>query len=814
MLLLKIPKKFNFCCVLFFVFWFLLDASFAQQKTIAQAPAKPAGFKLFFEKVYLQTDRNLYASGDNIWFKAYLVNGLSTSLTNTSNNLYVELISPEAEIVNREIVRLDKGLGNGDFKLADTLADGNYRLRAYTNWMRNFGDNFVFEKAIAIHHIPGSSVGKAPAQRNKKTPVKTVSNDFDNGTIRFFPEGGSLIQDVQSIIGFKAENNNGSGLKVIGSIISSKGDTVSRFQSTPSGMGSFAFLPVAGLQYQVKGAFSNGKPFTKALPAALPKGFSLHLNVADTANITAIISTNAATLADVQEKEITLAGRHGDQTRFNVKIKINGLETDVKIARNNFPAGIASITLYDEQQRPNCERLFYVEGNETVTLTILPDKRSYQSKEEVTLHLKTTNQNQQPVAANVSLGVVDAGILPEEQRSIQSYFLLESEVKGKIENAAQYFDKNNANRYKQLDVLLLTQGWRDFVWKRLADTTLKISYLPEPGFTITGRLRDKLADKPQPNMTVTLFAPGAKDNKLFTTKTAADGKYFLDGIQLYGTQPIRLSAHDDKGKKTGLILLDTISTKAMAVQAVREPAVTDTKQLLAFNQAVEKREPPHFNMSDTLRLKGVTVTEAAQTVTLRDQTVQTFGYPDYNFDITKADYTYQDLQDFLVHKVPGAQSNPDTSTGVVFYSGGKKITPRFIVQRREDVFERLDYYSLTMDVVVRVSVRHLVGMGGTDVFLIYLTLKPEAFEKKEFYLINADVNGYYEAREFYTPKNSISKADLRTTIFWKPNITTDANGEAIVHFTNAEQKTRVRIIAEGITTQGVPVAGKAEYPVQ
>ncbi|MVN23436.1 MG2 domain-containing protein [Mucilaginibacter arboris] len=807
------PQNFNFRFILCCAFCFLLDASFAQQKPVMPGAAKPAGFKLFFEKVYLQTDRNLYASGDNLWFKAYLVNGLSTSLTNTSNNLDVELISPEATIISREIIRMDNGLGNGDFKLSDTIPDGNYRLRAYTNWMRNFGDNFVFEKAIAIHHIPGSATGKSVAT-HKKTPVKTVLANAGNGTIRFFPEGGLLVQDVQSIIGFKAEDDNSNGLKVSGSIISSKGDTVSRFQSAASGMGSFAFLPAAGLQYQVKGVFSNGHSFTESLPAALPKGFSLHLNVADTATVTATISTNAATLADMQGKELILAGKHGTQVCFGTKIKISGLETTVKVAKNSFPAGVAAITLYDEQLHPTAERLIYVEGNDNITLSILSDKRSYQPKDGVTLHLKTTNQNQQPVSASLSLAAVDAGILPEEQRNIQSYFLLESEVRGKIENAAQYFDKNNPNRYKQLDALLLTQGWRNFIWKRLADTALKISYLPEPGFTITGRLRDRLADKPQANMNITLFAAGAKDGKLFTTRTASDGKYFLDGIQFYGPQTIRLSARDEKGKKTGMILLDTISGRAMAVQPVREPTPTSPQQLMAFNQAIEKREPAHLSMNDTLQLKGITVTEAAQTVTLRDQTVQTFGYPDYNFDITKADYTYKDLEDFLVHKVPGAQSNPDTSEGIVFYSQGKKILPRFIVQRQEDVFERLDYYSLTMDVITRVSVRHLVGMGGTDVFLIYLTLKPEAFQKKEFYLINADVNGYYEAREFYTPKNSIGQPDLRTTLFWKPNIVTDANGEASVHFTNSAQKTTIRIVAEGITDKGIAVAGKAEYPVQ
>src|SRR5476651_1769543 len=105
---------------------------------------------IFFEKAYLHTDRDTYAQGEDIWFKAYVVNAQNNQAINYSKNLYVELISPTAKIVQRKMLRLESGLGNGDFKLSDTLMTGNYRLRAYTNWMRNFGDNFIFEKNIRL----------------------------------------------------------------------------------------------------------------------------------------------------------------------------------------------------------------------------------------------------------------------------------------------------------------------------------------------------------------------------------------------------------------------------------------------------------------------------------------------------------------------------------------------------------------------------------------------------------------------------------------------------------------------------------------
>lgn len=104
----------------------------AQQKA-----ADKQSVKLFFEKSYLQVDRSYYSTGEDVWFSAYLVNGKSSSLTATSNNLYVELLSPKSEVIDRKMIRLDGGLGKGDFKLKDSIPSGWYGIRAYTNWMRN-----------------------------------------------------------------------------------------------------------------------------------------------------------------------------------------------------------------------------------------------------------------------------------------------------------------------------------------------------------------------------------------------------------------------------------------------------------------------------------------------------------------------------------------------------------------------------------------------------------------------------------------------------------------------------------------------------
>lgn len=102
------------------------------------------------EKIHVHLDKPYYAVGDNIWFKAYVVNSEKNELSNLSKILYVELIDDRDAVKQSARITLTDGLGWGDFQLSDTLHEGNYRIRAYTTWMRNFGDEFFFDKTITV----------------------------------------------------------------------------------------------------------------------------------------------------------------------------------------------------------------------------------------------------------------------------------------------------------------------------------------------------------------------------------------------------------------------------------------------------------------------------------------------------------------------------------------------------------------------------------------------------------------------------------------------------------------------------------------
>ena len=91
------------------------------------------------EKVYLHLDNQCYFKGDTIWYKAYVMRADDLTYSDMSHILYVELVSPDGMVVERQsIIASEKGYGDGNFVLEDSIYSGFYELRAYTRWMLNF----------------------------------------------------------------------------------------------------------------------------------------------------------------------------------------------------------------------------------------------------------------------------------------------------------------------------------------------------------------------------------------------------------------------------------------------------------------------------------------------------------------------------------------------------------------------------------------------------------------------------------------------------------------------------------------------------
>jgi hypothetical protein len=803
------------------------------KKTLEPQPSKPAN-GLVFEKTFVHTDRDVYATGDTIWFKAYLVNAQNNTPIASSGNLYVELISPTAKIISSELIRLDDGFGNGDFNLPDSIPPGKYHLRAYTNWMRNFGDNFIFDKEFTILKevveataVKPKTINKLPAATATKKPAIPLTATV-LPLVRFYPEGGSLVQGISSWVAVKADDGFGKGIPAWGVVLSTSGDTVARFNCDTLGMGLFALIPLSGQTYHAEVSFTGNKQPRHdvfQLPAALTKGLSLQIRQRDS-TIQVIVSCTTDD-ANAIKPVYTIALKHAGITVLSSQLQLASQQNPIKISTAALPEGICSITLYDEHDKPNCERLVYIHRpNESKAVNLSTDKKTYLSKELVNVQINTKE------AANLSIAVVDAGIVPEQAEDIVSYLLLQSEVKGNIEHARRYFDTTNVNRFKQLDLLLMTQGWRDFVWRRMADTAIRVSYAAENGITVSGLVKDEVNNKVLPNLNVTLYADAAKGDKIYYGNTNPSGRFSFTGLRLYGTQNVKLASVNAKGEKKGSFWLDTIKPMPI-MSAIKAAVFIDTLADTIINKARKKRAAliNISNIKGVTHLKEVTITADKNYVKIPyENPMMTWGLQQ-EFNITPKDYEYNTLLWFLLKN--DKRALPQVGfPGLLYIIEGKTIFPDVVINGvlipyyERQTYPRLNpeykptlapYFAMPMEKFKKVEVHQVMQIVDNNrlTYVIVLTTKPGAMTDNPGTL-SIDIPCYYQARTFYQPPPGAkpSVADYRTTIHWEPNIKTDTTGKAKVSFYNAVPPANIRVIVQGISNSGQPVAATTVYSVQ
>ncbi|MBV8388612.1 MAG: hypothetical protein JO080_02305, partial [Mucilaginibacter sp.] len=239
------------------------------------------------EKVHLQLDKPYYAAGDDIWFKAYVTSGSNHKLSGISGILNVELINASNRIEHSIKLPLVSGLSCGDFRLADTIKSGYYRIRAYTQWMRNAETDYFYNSALFI----GNKIAATDPAKGKKADLKRIDQAKAEGLtnrqqsaitdVQFFPESGNLLYGVNSVIAFKAVGNDGLGKDIKGLVMDQNNNEVVSFSSNHLGMGEFNLLPAEGKTYKALVKFADGSEKGINLPAPQDKGYVMHIDNSD-----------------------------------------------------------------------------------------------------------------------------------------------------------------------------------------------------------------------------------------------------------------------------------------------------------------------------------------------------------------------------------------------------------------------------------------------------------------------------------------------------------------------------------------------------
>lgn len=860
------------------------------------------------EKVYLHLDKPYYAIGDDIWFKAYVTIGADHRLSATSGILNVELISDKDSIKKAIKVPLSVGMGAGSFKLADSLSEGNYRIRAYTNLMRNAGDEYFFDRMIQVGNSISNNVftkvnytyttqqnnqqkvdavvtytnidgrpydgrevtyevqldnrrvarGKGMTKADGSLSLSFVNNMptlLKSGTIitnirldakllpvtkilpvkstslkvdmQFFPESGYLVNGVHSKVAFKAVGADGLGVDVKGIIVDDKNNEVAQLATQHLGMGIFYLSPEKGKTYTAKVTYADGSTAAVALPAATDRGYVLSVNNSDPDNVILRVALSPVTFQEQQGDEISLIAQSGGVVVYAAKSKLESAMFTSRVARSRFPAGIVQFTLFNSKGEPLNERIAFMQNTNTLNVKLGTPKGTYTPREKVKLNITSANKDGQPVTGAFSLSVIDETKVPVDESSestILSNILLSSDIKGYIEKPNYYFTNISDKTRADLDILMLTQGYRRFTWKQvMADNFPPLAFQPEKSLNITGHIKT-LGGKPIPHGKVTLLSTSGG---MFIIDTVADeqGRFAFNNLIFTDSVKFAIQARTAKDKKNVQIDLDNIDPQLITRSKNRPDVEVNISSSMATYLQNSKRQ-----FDDLLKYGLVTRSTFLKEVSITEKKAPILKYSDNLNGPGNADQVIKSddlelcatLSQCLVGKVSFVMFRNGMAYSTRGLSGPMAIVVDGI-QMDSDFLDQLNAADVESVEVLRTTANTAIyGMRGSNGVLVITTKRGDSGSSYQRYapgIITYTPVGYQRVKQFYSPKYDDPKtnakvADLRTTIYWTPNIITDKNGNASVEYFNADNPGTYRAVIEGIDSDGNLARQVYRYKVQ
>lgn len=775
------------------------------------------------EKIHIHTDKPAYTNYDTIWFKAYVADVLLNHPSFASKILYTELLNGRGKIVRSAKLPMMAGLASGWFILGDSMRTGNYRIRAYTSQMKAYGGSLYYEKWLALKNRKGMAATPLTNLKTAKLPADTL---------QFFAESGDLINGISSVVAFKALQANGLGTDVSGTVEDDQGNKLLSFASAHLGMGVFNLTPQPGRKYYARVAFKDGYTARVQLPTALPQGYTMQLeHQADSIHI--IVKGSDGVLGS---GALTLVASQQGVTRYITQFPLTTPVFNRLAAGANFLTGVAQFTLFDANGIALAERLVYIDRKDELNV-MAGINASYARRAPVKLPLNLKNAEGKPEVGSLSVSVYNnsENLLPEDdEASIYTDMLLTADLKGNVEQPNYYFSKpHDAERLKQLDNLLLTQGWRRFSWRDvLAKGLPEVTEEAEDGLQITGIIKQK--KQPYAGGDVSLFKAGSLKN-IWQTKTDSAGRFTFADLRFADTARFAVTINASAERKNYDIQVapdkplnipgaDITSTVAM----VTMPYIT--ARGIPENEALDMS----WLNSKTTLLKEVKIT-AKPILVKESANLNGPGRADAIVTAKQLE-TVVDLKRYLTSYVSGLTIGGDPQSPSVYARQGlidattvPPPTPMSIVLDGMPVgtdLSRVDIQNIeTIEVLKSGGLTAMYGIDGLGGILVVTTKRGRDYTAAELArnspgILPVTLTGYQPYREMYQPVYkpneavSTAKPDFRKTLYWNPNVLTNEKGQAELSFYNSDYIGPCKVVIEGINADGQIVRAVYHYEVK
>ena len=748
---------------------------------------------VYQEKTFLHTDRSFYLIGEEIYFKAYLVNSENHKSSDLSKVVYVELLTQDSIIHLQTKISIEEG-GDGSFFLPTTLATGKYQIRAYTRWMMNFDPAFYFQKSITIFN-PFQPIPLPKANSNK--PLLDA---------QFFPEGGDFVNGLRSKIGFRVVNEFGKGIDFRGIILNKNNDTVATFSPLKFGIGHFYLKPEKANQYIAHLYDSTNQLIAKTnLPKAKEKGFRLELNEKEGDKIVINVSANSV------EYEGIFVGIfvhcRGKKIQIENK-KISNQSVQFSFSKAQLGEGINHITLFDNQAKPIAERLFFKQPTSHSQIQIKPNKAQYHQRSEIQLDLDLPPNK----PSNLSIAVYRLDQLQNsENANIKNYLLLSSDLKGNVESPWYYFGKDSLVEIAA-DNLMLTHGWRRFDWEQIiAGAANKLKIIPEFRTPlIVGKIIDRKTKTPVKNIVAYLSSPG-KDFIFRGAISNTKGEVYFEVPKVYGEAEWIATLNPYDASLYQIELINSHSKKHHFHEDSPINISLADKELLedksVYMQARRIYQQKFLKRPDT-------------------DSLHFYGYPDGKYFLddytrfpTMEEVMREYVQGVLVKKQKGEFEYRvfNLNTGKLFFDHPLVLLDGVPVFDLDKIMTLDPFQIKSIDIKRR---KEFLGPLSFFGIISYKSFKGDLInEILEKNTTRFTYQGYQVKRAYFSPKYETEESlnsrlpDFRELLYWNPNLKNLSLTSQKISFFSSDLTGEYEILINGISTDGKLLYGRKKIRV-
>lgn len=751
------------------------------------------------EKIHVQFDKLYYNAGETIWFKAYIVaDNLPGPISKT---MYADLVDDRGSLLQRKMMPIIHSGAASSFGLPDTMQASRLFVRAYTKWMLNFDSMLIYTKPIQI--IAAKNISKKPA-----TAITY--------NVQFFPESGDLVDNISSVVAFKANDSQGVPFNIKGDITDSKGKKVSSFAAVHDGMGSFELLPLSNEKYTAEWKDKNGIKHETTLPVSKKQGAVLSVAASGEKLYYTIKRPEQATanftsfqvIAQMQQREVYSA-------RINMSKKTTVI---APIETENLPNGVLQITIFNADEIPVAERIVFINHDNYSFITDLHAVEKNLNKRGRTVLQLDVGDN---LLTNLSISVTDAGINPvtENEESIYSRFLLSNDLKGTVYNPAYYFSNTDDSVKIFLDLVMMTNGWRRFKWEDvLAEKLPVIKYQPDNFLSINGSVLGLSRTQLYQKDLTGIFKTKNGAVTIYNIPINKDGSFSETGLNFYDTAQLYYSLSNDKDK----VLTTAASFSFLSnflkpppagnvlLSSFYQPLYQDSAVLLKNNSMVALlKKQSDFNKVKTLE----TVLLVRKQPSLKEKMEKEYtsgffsGGDGYTFTTEDDPFAKSatSVLAYLQGKVAGLQISSVGQGGASWRGSNTSI---FLNEVNSDLnsVQNINMNDVAMIKVYRPPFFGAMGGGAGGAIAIY-TKKGSKDNSQVKGLPFTPVNGYSSIKQFYVPDYETDTdpnlKDYRSTLYWNPFLIFDKGRRRItIPFFNSDNCKKMRITIEGINEAG------------